>query len=600
MKKGIIRFLLAAFAAAPVLAIAAANDLFINQRTSDNQATITRTVTVPSGGQSGLVGYNGSLPTQFHAGSPVIYTLGPGLTLTGSVLDVVPGSVTWASISGKPNFSTVATTGQYSDLLGRPALFSGAYADLTGKPTLFSGIYADLTGIPSTFAPSPHTHAASDIVSGVLADARIPSLSISKTNGLQSALDAKLATPAGTTSQYLRGDGTLATFPAIPTAQVQVDWNATSGIASIANKPALAPVATAGTYSSLTGIPSTFPPSAHSQAWSTTWASISGKPNFSTVATTGQYSDLLGRPALFSGAYADLTGKPTLFSGIYADLTGIPSTFAPSPHTHAASDIVSGVLADARIPSLSISKTNGLQSALDAKLATPAGTTSQYLRGDGTLATFPAIPTAQVQVDWNATSGIASIANKPALAPVATAGTYSSLTGIPSTFPPSAHSQAWSTITATPTTLSGYGITDGVSQSALTAALGSYATNSALTAGLVTKFNVPTGTTAQYVRGDGSLATLPVARRIETYSGTTNASGQITVTYPTAYPVAPVVQPPAPALANQVWTTVASTTTGFTMQLNQRNTVTLLAVEVLLGATVPVNGTAATFLVVAQ
>ena len=34
------------------------------------------------------------------------------------------------------------------------------------------------------------------------------------------------------------------------------------------------------------------------------------------------------------------------------------------------------------------------------------------------------------------------------------------ITGKPSTFPPSAHTQAWSTITSTPTTLSGYGITD--------------------------------------------------------------------------------------------------------------------------------------------
>ena len=40
-------------------------------------------------------------------------------------------------------------------------------------------------------------------------------------------------------------------------------------------------------------------------------------------------------------------------------------------------------------------------------------------------------------------------------------GAYTSLTGVPSTFPPSAHNQAWSTITNTPTTLGGYGITDG-------------------------------------------------------------------------------------------------------------------------------------------
>ena len=39
-------------------------------------------------------------------------------------------------------------------------------------------------------------------------------------------------------------------------------------------------------------------------------------------------------------------------------------------------------------------------------------------------------------------------------------GAYASLTGTPSTFAPSAHNQAWSTITSTPTTISGYGITD--------------------------------------------------------------------------------------------------------------------------------------------
>lgn len=168
-------------------------------------------------------------------------------------------------------------------------------------------------------------------------------------------------------------------------------------------------------------------------------------------------------------------------------------------------------------------------------------------------------------------------------ATAASAPTWASITGKPTTFPPAAHTQTWSTITATPTTLAGYGITD-----------------SATAAQLSAKFNTPTGTTAQYVRGDGSLATLPVAKRIETYAGTTNAAGQIAVTYPTAFPVAPVVQPPAPAAANQVWTTVSSTATGFTLQLNQRNAVTLLAVEVLLGATVPVAGTTATMLVVAQ
>ena len=45
--------------------------------------------------------------------------------------------------------STVATSGAYNDLSGKPTLFSGAYADLSGKPTLFSGAYGDLTGAPT-------------------------------------------------------------------------------------------------------------------------------------------------------------------------------------------------------------------------------------------------------------------------------------------------------------------------------------------------------------------------------------------------------------------------------------------------------------------
>jgi|GEM_PF-909315 len=237
-----------------------------------------------------------------------------------------------------------------------------------------------------------------------------------------------------------------------------------------------------------------------------------------------------------------------------------------------------------------------LQSALDGKLSAPTGTASQYLRGDGTLASFPAIPAAQIRTDWNATAGLASIDNKPSLAPVATAGTYASLTGVPATFNPAAHTQAWSTITSTPTTLAGYGIQDGVSQSALSG----YATVGALTSGLATKFNTPTGNQAQYIRGDGSLATLPVSRRIETATGTTNAAGQVVVTYSTAYALPPSVQTPPPAAANQVWTLVSSTATGFTAQLSQRNTVQLLGAELLLGATVPVPNVPAVFLVVAQ
>jgi hypothetical protein len=42
-----------------------------------------------------------------------------------------------------------------------------------------------------------------------------------------------------------------------------------------------------------------------------------------------------------------------------------------------------------------------------------------------------------------------------------TAVEWADIQGVPTAFTPTAHNQAWSTITDTPTTLAGYGITDG-------------------------------------------------------------------------------------------------------------------------------------------
>lgn len=204
---------------------------------------------------------------------------------------------------------------------------------------------------------------------------------------------------------------------------------------------------------------------------------------------------------------------------------------------------------------------------------------------------------AQIQADWNATLPPAAILNKPVLFN----GAYSSLTGIPATFTPSPHTQTWSTITATPTTLAGFGITDGVTGSALTTALGGYATTGALTTGLAAKFNTPAGNTAQYLRGDGSLATfptIPTVKRIETYAATTDTNGLITVTYPTAFSAVPNVQPGPVPDSTMSWVMVSSTATGFSVRLVQRSVLTVLSVQVLAGVVSNVSGLAAQVLVV--
>jgi hypothetical protein len=45
----------------------------------------------------------------------------------------------WADVTSKPSFATIATSGSYNDLTNKPTLFSGAFANLTGKPTTLSG-----------------------------------------------------------------------------------------------------------------------------------------------------------------------------------------------------------------------------------------------------------------------------------------------------------------------------------------------------------------------------------------------------------------------------------------------------------------------------
>ena len=156
-------------------------------------------------------------------------------------------------------------------------------------------------------------------------DADITSM-LGDISSIQSTLTAATS---GTTAQYMRGDGTLATFPSIPAAQVQSDWNAGSGMGAILNKP-----------------------------------------------------------SLFSGAYADLSGKPTLGTAAAQntsafDASGAASTaqaYAIQRGNHTGSQAISTITGlqttiDGKEPTIT------------------AGTSAQYWRGDKTWQTLPTVAT---------------------------------------------------------------------------------------------------------------------------------------------------------------------------------------------------------------
>lgn len=148
----------------------------------------------------------------------------------GDLATIRSGASAGATAVQPGDLATVATSGNYSDLNGKPTLFSGDYDDLTNKPDL--SVYAESADL-ATVATSG---AYSDL-SGK------PDLSVY-------AESADLATVA-TTGDY----DDLINKPSIPAAQVNSDWNASSGVAQILNKPTLAAVATSGAYADLSGTP---------------------------------------------------------------------------------------------------------------------------------------------------------------------------------------------------------------------------------------------------------------------------------------------------------------------------------------------------------
>ena len=151
-------------------------------------------------------------------------------------------------------------------------------------------------------------------------------------------------------------------------------------------------------WANLTGVPSTFTPSAHTHAASEVtsgtfanariaqanvtqhqaalsigWAQLTGVPStFTPASHTHAASEVTsGTFANARIAQANVTQHEAALSVGWAQLTGVPSTFAPSAHTHAASEVTSGTFATARIPSLDASKITSGQFA-DARISNVA------------------------------------------------------------------------------------------------------------------------------------------------------------------------------------------------------------------------------------
>lgn len=268
-----------------------------------------------------------------------------------------------------------------------------------GGPVEWSAI----TGKPSTFAPATHSHAVADVT------------------GLQAALDAK-ATPADVTTAVAAvvnaAPASLDTLNELAAALANDASFSTTVTNALAAKAPIASPTFTGTVSGIT--------KSMVGLGNVDNTSDAAKP----VSTATQTALDAKAAASHTHVIADVTGLQTALDGKQAS-----GSYAATVHTHAIADVT------------------GLQTALDGKAA------SSHTHTSAAITDF----TAAVQAAAPATTD-ASLLTSGTLADARLSANVvlTNDSRLSDARTPTAHNQAWSTITSTPTTISGYGITDAV------------------------------------------------------------------------------------------------------------------------------------------
>lgn len=246
---------------------------------------------------------------------------------------------------------------------------------------------------------------------------------------------------------------------------------------------------------------------------------------------------MVGGAVSVAGQTITFTVNPGVTS--WNDLTDKPATFPPSTHTHVAADITdfttavvaaappttnaslltSGTLADARLSANVVLTTDARLS--DAR--TPTSHAHGNITNAGAIGSTSGLPVITT------TGGVVTVGSFGSTAGTFCSGNDARLSDART---PLAHNQAWSTITSTPTTLAGYGITDAAASTHVhgnitnAGAIGSASglpiittTSGVLTVGAF-------GTSAgQFCQGDD-------ARLSDSRAPTGAAGGDLTGTYP--------------------------------------------------------------------
>ena len=347
--------------------------------------------------------------------------------------------------------------------------FSGSYNDLTDKPTIPNvptnvSAFTNDAGYLTSFTESQILSISNDTIfltggsfvklpAGFDGDynslTNKPNLAPVATSGNYSDLNGKPNLAPVATSGNYNDLNDLPTIPNVPTdvsafnndagyitaadvpAQVNSDWNATSGVEEILNKPT-----TVSAFTNDAGYLTSFTESQILSISNDTiyltggsfvklpagfdgdYNSLTNRPNLAPVATSGNYSDLNGKPNLApvatSGNYNDLNDLPTIPNvptdvSVFNNDAGYITAADVPAQVNADWNATTGVAKILNKPTLFSGNYNDLTN----KPTIPTVPTDvSVFNNDAGYITAADVP-AQVNSDWNATSGVEEILNKP-------------------------------------------------------------------------------------------------------------------------------------------------------------------------------------------
>jgi len=333
----------------------------------------------------------------------------------------------------------------------------------------------------------------------------------------------------GNVTASLASAGNVTVNVPAPTPQVNSDWNATSGVAEILNKPTIPAAQVNADWNASSGV-----------------AQILNKPTLATVATSGSYTDLINQPSIppaqvnsdwnASSGVAQILNKPTIPAAqIQSDWNQSNNSAVdfiknkPTISTGTVESVNSGV-------NISVDNTdpdNPIINSLSDRYKTTSTTSNSVSNGSKNFTVdlnLSYIPLQEILIvhnpanhmhgevtSYNSATGalVVDIKNHTG------SGTYTSWTinldGTPVdalTGSGTANEIAYFTAARV---LASLPVATYPSLTELSYVKG---VTSAIQTQINGKFTTPSGTTSQYVRGDGSLATFPTLPTI--YKSTTD------------------------------------------------------------------------------